>query len=95
MFGFNYRFLPGLFQCKQQQTNCCMLNMLYRWPSDTGDLSTKSRHLRPEVLERGGSGARGPRGRRPAARAHSIAFMERSVRSSGVGCVPFSCCHPT
>lgn len=32
-----------------------------------GDLSNKSRHLRPEVPERGGSGARGPHGRRPAA----------------------------
>lgn len=95
MLGFNYHFLPRLFQCKQQQNNCCMLNMLYRWPSDMGDPSHKSRHLRPEVPDRGGSGARGPRGRRPAARAHNIAFVERRVGSSGVGCVPFPCCFLT
>lgn len=71
-----------------------MLNMLYRWPGDTGDLSNKSRHLWPEVPERSGRGVRGPRGWQPAACAHSIAFVERRVRSSGASSVPFSSTFP-
>lgn len=94
MLGFNYHFLPRLFQCKQQQNNCCMLNMLYRWPSDTGDLSNKRQHLWPEVPERSGRGVRGPHGRQPAARARSTVFMERPAKSSGVSSVPFSSAFP-
>lgn len=92
MLGFNYHILPRLFQCNQQQNNCCMLNMLYRWPSDMGDLSNKSQHLWPEVPERGGSGVRGPRGRRPAAHPRTIAFVERRVGSSARGLPALETC---
>lgn len=77
MPGFNCRFLPRLFQHKQRQNSCCMLSVQYRWPSDTGDLSSKSQHLWLEVAARAEPWA-DPHGGRPAARA----LVERCERSS-------------